>query len=173
MLDIFLDRLNEGENDLQFSKSDILPSIPEELSVKNLTDFNYKATVLGKYIYLDGKGSVTLQFGCDRCAENFNQEIDLNHKLTLHYGEIRGKDRDYEVEIIDSNQSIYDLAPLFIEELFLNVPMIKLCMSECKGLCSECGVDKNKVECDCDNKKPIDPRWEGLAELSKKMNFDK
>lgn len=56
-----------------------------------------------------------------------------------------------------------DLAPMLREQLVLAVPFAPLCAEECKGLCPQCGVDRNLEECSCEP--PVDPRLAALENL--------
>lgn len=57
---------------------------------------------------------------------------------------------EYEVSF---DQHIY-------ENLIVNIPMQVLCREDCKGLCPQCGVNRNKEACKCVEK--TDPRWDAL-----------
>jgi uncharacterized protein len=56
-----------------------------------------------------------------------------------------------------------DLEPLLREQFVLAVPYAPLCREDCKGLCPQCGVDRNAEACGCE--KPIDPRLLALKGL--------
>lgn len=56
-----------------------------------------------------------------------------------------------------------DLEPLFREQFVLAVPYAPLCQESCKGLCPQCGIDRNTGTCTCE--KPIDPRLAALKGL--------
>jgi uncharacterized protein len=56
-----------------------------------------------------------------------------------------------------------DLTPLFRDQVILAVPFAPLCKEDCKGLCAQCGADRNHETCDC--KPPVDPRWAALQNL--------
>ena len=56
-----------------------------------------------------------------------------------------------------------DLDELIEEDVNLELPTKFLCSDECKGVCVMCGKNLNKDQCDC--KKPIDPRLEGLLQF--------
>ncbi|MFN8557702.1 MAG: DUF177 domain-containing protein [Dehalococcoidia bacterium] len=43
-------------------------------------------------------------------------------------------------------------------------PMQPLCRPDCRGLCPECGVDRNTAPCACETA-PIDERWAGLRAI--------
>jgi uncharacterized protein len=51
------------------------------------------------------------------------------------------------------------------EQILLAVPTQMLCRPDCKGICPDCGVDKNTGECACDTKN-VDPRWAALKNLT-------
>jgi uncharacterized protein len=56
-----------------------------------------------------------------------------------------------------------DLEPLFREQFVLAVPFAPLCREDCKGLCPQCGINRNTGTCSCEP--PIDPRLAGLKGL--------
>jgi uncharacterized protein len=56
-----------------------------------------------------------------------------------------------------------DLEPVFREQFVLAVPFAPLCAETCKGLCPQCGIDRNTASCACEP--PIDPRLTPLKGL--------
>jgi uncharacterized protein len=56
-----------------------------------------------------------------------------------------------------------DLEPLLREQFVLAVPFAPVCREDCKGLCPQCGIDRNTGTCTCEA--PIDPRLAGLKGL--------
>ena len=56
-----------------------------------------------------------------------------------------------------------DLEPLAREAVLLELPQAVLCREDCKGICPECGADRNEGNCTCEP--PIDPRWAVLDKL--------
>ena len=50
-----------------------------------------------------------------------------------------------------------------VNNVNLELPTKFLCNDDCKGVCVMCGKNLNKDQCDC--KKPIDPRLEGLLQF--------
>lgn len=74
------------------------------------------------------------------------------------------------VELGDEDLDLYgyegeeiDLAPMLREQLVLAVPFAPLCTEACKGLCPQCGGDRNQEACDCEP--PGDPRLAALKNL--------
>lgn len=62
-----------------------------------------------------------------------------------------------------------DLDALVRDALVLLVPCQPLCDSACKGLCPVCGVNRNEVECAC-QETTIDQRWAVLENLRLKAD---
>ncbi len=56
-----------------------------------------------------------------------------------------------------------DLSDLVRDALVLELPLVPLCRPDCRGLCPQCGVDRNVTSCDC--RAPGDPRWATLDAL--------
>jgi uncharacterized protein len=59
---------------------------------------------------------------------------------------------------------LLDLAPLVRDACILELPLAPLCSAECRGLCPECGVNRNTESCTCSA--PVDPRWAALSSLA-------
>jgi uncharacterized protein len=64
-----------------------------------------------------------------------------------------------------------DLGTLVRDALVSSVPCQPLCDAACKGLCPMCGVNRNEVECVC-QETTIDPRWAVLGNLRLKADGD-
>ncbi len=56
-----------------------------------------------------------------------------------------------------------DLGPLVRDAIVLELPAAPLCREDCRGLCPQCGADRNEAECGC--VAPPDPRWANLDVL--------
>lgn len=96
---------------------------------------------------------------CDRCAEETekNYEYNFSHNLIAA---LSNEDNDDFLVVSDMR---LDLDELIEEDVNLELPTKFLCFDECKGVCSMCGENLNQGQCDC--KKPIDPRLEGLLQF--------
>ena len=108
---------------------------------------------------------------CDRCLNEV--AIPIAAPFDLIYlpedpgagqtGETELHERDLDLAVYENDQ--INLDDLVLEQLELNLPARVLCREDCQGLCSECGADLNAEQCRCE--KPIDPRWQALADLKK------
>ncbi len=96
---------------------------------------------------------------CDRCAEFVEKPLNYNfiHNLIASLN-----DEENDDFLVVSDMRL-DLDELIEEDVNLELPTKFLCDENCKGICSMCGKNLNKDQCDC--KKPIDPRLEGLLQF--------
>ena len=76
-----------------------------------------------------------------------------------------------EVELQDEDLStafyhdhVLDLGEMLREQFYLALPMRPLCRPDCKGLCPQCGVDRNVEACQC-HAEWVDPRLSVLKAL--------
>ena len=81
-------------------------------------------------------------------------------------------DEEIEVEDDDVSLTFYrdeqiDLNELLREQFYLALPMKPLCFDGCKGICPQCGTNRNTAPCDC-NPQWEDPRMAGLKTLLKR-----
>lgn len=97
---------------------------------------------------------------CSRCLSSF--EKTLSTKWTQEF--TNRKDRADQEEICFVEGDHIDLTPRIREAVLLEIPYAPVCREGCKGLCPECGVDRNRETCLCRNER-IDPRLAVLKEL--------
>ena len=53
------------------------------------------------------------------------------------------------------------------EQVVLGLPGRTLCREDCRGLCPQCGANRNHTPCSCEESR-TDQRWNALAELAAK-----
>jgi uncharacterized protein len=57
-----------------------------------------------------------------------------------------------------------ELNDVLREVVLLAVPMQLVCEETCKGICPDCGQNRNQIACDC-HAKAVDDRWSKLHEI--------
>jgi uncharacterized protein len=130
----------------------------------------------GKHVVKDirvvGKFSTGVELRCARCVEPVNKE--LSGDFDLLYRPLTTVQREEEVALNEADSEIgyyqgegITLEDVLKEQIFLALPMQTLCKEDCKGLCPQCGQNKNTTECGC--AKPSDPRWAALAGIKDKL----
>src|SRR5688572_6534465 len=125
---------------------------------------------------LVGTVKTELELDCSRCLEPFKLPVDREFDLRfLPAGAAEPEtDDDEETEVEDDDVAItfyrdeqIDLNELLREQFYLALPMKPLCSAGCKGICPQCGTNRNTVPCDC-NPQWEDTRMAGLKTLLKR-----
>lgn len=124
---------------------------------------------------IDARGTVNtaVTATCDRCLKAITVEIDSSFNLIFLPLKNLSATDELVLERQELDFSFYqdhriELDDLVREQIQLALPMTHLCRTDCQGLCRECGQDLNNGKCDC-HTESIDPRWNTLLELKKKM----
>jgi uncharacterized protein len=105
-------------------------------------------------VHLNGRVAALIVIKCDRCLEEYSQEIDTSFFYVLvPVQSVEGK-KEIALAEEDMEVSLYDGAKIHIGEIFreqilLQIPMRHVCREDCKGICSGCGADLNREECRC------------------------
>ncbi|MDE5737805.1 MAG: DUF177 domain-containing protein [Oscillospiraceae bacterium] len=127
----------------------------EQLAVIRDFEFATPVQITGKVANRAGVVTLTMQITfsllvtCDRCLKQTVQAFsyDAEHLVVrfLH------DEEDEENYVIAKADSI-DIAEIALSDLILELPTKLLCSEDCKGLCPQCGCDRNLTECSCMNK---------------------
>ena len=102
----------------------------------------------GQGFTVTGEARVTLDSVCARCNRAFEEPFAFSFEDRFVKAVLREEgDESYPFE-----GDVIDLTQAFMDELFLQLPMVSLCKPDCKGLCPVCGVDLNRFRCGCAEK---------------------
>ena len=90
---------------------------------------------------------------CRRCLGVASRDlvIDLRELCT---------ERPSDEETYPLGADLLDLAPIVHDACILALPLAPLCSEECRGICPECGANRNLEQCSCVPEG--DPRWSAL-----------
>lgn len=106
---------------------------------------------------------------CSRCLDAFEESVDAEFHLTFvrdlpaaEGGEKELHREDLEVEVLTGGA--VDLGEVVTEQFQLALPSRPICRDECRGLCPQCGVNRNRESCECQSR-AVDPRFAALAAL--------
>lgn len=127
---------------------------------------------------LDGELTFSGELACSRCVAPypFSEAIPLHLRLRKRPAAARPEkarpdEADEELEmdpgeldVVIFDEPVLPLAEIAREQVLMAIPMKPLCREECRGLCPECGKDRNVAECSCDARR-VDPRLEVLKSL--------
>ena len=116
---------------------------------------------------------------CVRCLESFEMAVDesldllylpqsANTAPVLDDGKgLLDVDRGLSSEELAAafyRDERIDLREMVVEQIVLSLPMKPLCRPDCRGLCPECGANRNDSDCEC-SPDETDPRWATLKTL--------
>jgi uncharacterized protein len=119
---------------------------------------------------VQGHGAVNLE--CGRCLTELSQPLEFAFSeeyyqtVAVTSGVALPKPEDPDTFLIDETHKL-DLGDAMREYALLEIPMLPLCRPDCKGLCSECGVNLND-EPEHYHDEPVDERLAALKQLLEK-----
>ncbi len=111
-------------------------------------------------------GSITtcIHGVCDRCASDFDREVDFPIDAVLVTELANEENEDEWVFPLEGDSA--DLEDIVRTIFVLNLDSKLLCKDDCKGLCCRCGKNLNDGPCSC--QKELDPRFAALKQLLEK-----
>ncbi len=132
-------------------------------------------TRIGRDVFFQGKAKTALQEVCSRCLEPFVTPVDVEittcflpvpEESPQEEKELRASD----IEVEYYRENTIDLAQPVFDQILLTQPLIPLCRSDCKGLCVQCGANRNLELCQCGSSgENMDPRLAVLEKLKDKI----
>lgn len=105
-----------------------------------------EGTILGTGERVSVRGEVrgVRQSRCSRCLKEISEPVSTGLDAVF----ARGNDLD-DPDLYSFEASAIDLTDAVRDALVMDIPMVMLCKSDCKGLCPICGADRNLVPCAC------------------------
>jgi uncharacterized protein len=125
----------------------------------------------GAELSLQGHVEGEVGLACGRCLGRYRQPIREAFRLVLEpAGERVPADPEGAQALAEDGLFLSDelesgwfrgseihLDRLVRELLSLAIPVQPLCREDCQGLCPRCGVDRNRVNCECPEERPASP----------------
>src|SRR5215213_461091 len=168
---IELVNLEHGRRDFaHVYQPDELGSLDDRVSLAEPANVTGKVRLAGAEVFVNGHIETRAQVECDRCLQRV--ELPVSADFSLQYITGSEYESSQAAELTEDALSVsvfdgeaIDVDEIVKEQILLAVPTRMLCRDDCKGICPECGMDRNTGECSCvtDN---IDPRWAALKNLS-------
>jgi uncharacterized protein len=110
----------------------------------------------GESYLLRGQLRGALTTACSRCLEPATVALDV--PLVVSYEEAdddHAEVDDEDGDVRSFTGGLLDLAPELRDEILLAMPIGPLCRSDCAGICSVCGGNRNSAPCDCEEKQRL------------------
>ena len=122
-----------------------------------------------KSFNLSGKLYAKTSYECVRCLskQSFAHVLSVDVNIVHHnYKNLFEAAEEKELITFLENQEYIDLADVFTDIIALAQPMKHLCVTDCKGLCSLCGQNRNNSICSCSI-----PKQHSVWDELKKINI--
>lgn len=146
------------------------PDLDDETA--RLAEFvSIRGKLIKRAVQIDAEGKIegSLEIECTRCLQKVKTPLDISFKAVFIGREFDRSGKESELHGDELDVSVFegetlDLDDLAREQILLALPARFLCREDCKGLCGQCGANKNSDDCRCKDEK-IDPRWSALKKF--------
>jgi uncharacterized protein len=167
---IELENLEGGKGEFaHVYQPDDLNPVDERISLSGPATVSGKVRLAGNEVFVNGHVETRTTVECDRCLQPVEMPVDTDFALEYITGS------EYEssgvAELTEAEMSVavfdgeaIDVDEIVKEQIVLAVPTRMLCREDCKGICPECGTDRNTGDCSCATN-DTDPRWAALKKL--------
>ena len=107
---------------------------------------------------------------CARCIDPVEQPLSGDFDLIFRPGGVDNEPGEHAITEDETEIGYYEDSGLLLEDavreqVLLALPGRTLCREDCKGLCPQCGANRNTAPCSCEEQ-PVDRRWNALAGLA-------
>lgn len=136
-----------------------------EVAFGGPVEVQLRATYAGSgEIVIRGTFQGDLRQECRRCLKPVPGSLSQEVTMVFMPVTSEGVEEDGDVRLFDDHTAELDLSDAVREEVILAVDLFVVCDPDCKGLCPQCGANRNVVSCSCTTVDP-DPRWDALRAL--------
>jgi uncharacterized protein len=147
-----------------------LGSFDDRVSVVEPVTVTGKVRIAGSEVFVNGHIETRAQVECDRCLQLIETPVQADFELQYITGAAYASSQAAELTENEMLVSVFDGEAIDVDEIvneqiLLAVPTRMLCRPDCKGICLDCGIDKNTARCACGTG-DVDPRWAALKNLS-------
>jgi uncharacterized protein len=107
---------------------------------------------------------------CARCIEPVQSPLSGDFDLIFRPGGVDNQPGEHAISEDETEIGYYEDSGLLLEDavreqVLLAMPGRTLCQEDCKGLCPQCGANRNTAPCNCEEQ-PVDIRWKALAGIT-------
>ncbi len=163
---IKISNLSDGVHNFNFDESVDKIGLGEEFYGNINVDVELNKAPL--QVVLNVSLSIAANFQCDRCAVDYSPVLSNSYQMVYFFGKDQEGDDSLNVTYLHADADKIDISSDVRDYCILALPLKRLCKEDCKGLCYKCGKNLNQEECGCTD--DIDPRWQPLIEIQKKLD---
>lgn len=153
----------------------------EDSGVQFVTPIHVQSrlVVMDRTVYVSGDADAQVRLQCVRCLEaipfparsSFQVHVEPQESAS---GKTPGEWHELHREELDDycySGDTINLLELLREQILLALPAYPLCRADCRGLCPQCGADRNRLSCRCvaaEARPPMTQFQERLKKIIKK-----
>lgn len=140
----------------------------EGIDLEGPLKLDLKVTNAGSRVMVKGPLKTAVRIPCTRCSEDivYPLEIDLEEEfLPVHSEEAMSRAKDLLDGTFTFENDKVVLDELLRQEIEAAFPIQALCTNNCRGLCEQCGANRNRETCQCSPEED-DSRWAALKDLT-------
>ena len=116
----------------------------EEIRAIEKVDVEGVAISENDVIVINSSIKTKLKLNCSRCLDTFIYPIDIDiEERFTNDKELQNE----ETMFVDSDT--LNITEIIENSIISTLPIKRLCKEDCKGLCSQCGANKNVENCSC------------------------
>ena len=120
-----------------------------------------------------GKLAGRLEMHCARCLEAVFRDVSGSFDLLYRPQGTENRPEEASISEAETEIGFYQgngllLEDVVKEQLLLSAPLRVVCHDQCKGLCPQCGRNRNFEPCSCSDRSS-DPRWAALEDIKNKL----
>ncbi len=150
----------------------VLNLFDERVVLTGSASISGKVRRSGGQVFVAGHIDAQAQVECDRCLRPVDLPVSTDFKVEYITDEDYKSSNVAELTEEEMALSVFDGETIDIDEIvreqvLLSIPARMLCQENCKGICPNCGIDRNEDECGCETSDG-DPRWSSLKKLANK-----
>lgn len=150
------------------------PSLRQKGDVSTQGVVELLSHTLGE-VRIKGHLAASIESDCDRCLEPAIFAMDEDIDLFFRPVDTSPDSEEVEIDEGEAEISFYEgdrlhLEEILREQILLSIPMQKVCRPDCKGICPNCGGNRNEVTCGC-QPRPADARWAALSKLQQEAEI--
>jgi uncharacterized protein len=167
---IELENLEGGKGEFaHVYQPDDLNPVDDRVKLSGPATVNGKIRLSGNEVFVNGHVETRAQVECDRCLKPVELPVSADFEVEYITGSEYESSAAAELTEAEMSVSVFDghaidVDEIVKEQILLAVPTRMLCREDCKGICPQCGTDRNTGECECVTD-DIDPRWAALKNL--------
>lgn len=164
------DLLGNRESARELAFSERLEPPTDDVTLPEPVEGTFTLSGTGETVRLVGQARTVADVVCGACLTRYNQvlEIAVDEEFCRTAPAADAGQEELRLEPFLAPLEpgdILNVTEVVRQHLVMALPIAPRCREDCRGLCPQCGADRNTGACHC-NERTVDPRLEPLRQWS-------